>query len=59
MALGGQNNGSRILVAIAIPVLYSALLMKIGLECSLSSSTHWPVLDFTLAAHSPDTAVHC
>lgn len=53
----GQNDGSA-LVATAAPVLYSAVLMKIGVERSPSSSTHSPILDFTLAAHSPDTAVH-
>lgn len=58
VALSGQNNSGRILVAAAAPVLYSAILMKIGVECSPSSSTHRLILDFTLAAHSPDTAVH-
>lgn len=58
VAWSGQNNSGRILVAAATPVLYSAILMKIGVECSPSSSTHRPILDFTLAAHSPDTAVH-
>lgn len=58
VARSGQNNSGRILVAAAAPVLYSSILMKIGVECSPSSFTRGPILDFTLAAHSPDTAVH-
>ena len=58
VAWSGQNNNGCTLVAAATPVLYSVILMKIGVECSPSSSTHRPILDFTLFAHSPDTAVH-
>lgn len=50
-------SGHILVAAAATPVLYRAILMKIGVESS-PSSTHGPILDFTLAAHSPDTAVH-
>lgn len=56
MAWIHHNYRCCILAAAAVLVLYSAILMKIGVELS-PSSTCRPILDFTLAAHSPDTAV--
>lgn len=52
-----KNNYGCIFVAAAEPVLYRFILMNIGVARYPSCSKCNPILDFTLAAHSPDTAV--